>query len=165
MNSLGRGPGIGLNKLKSPSFKRCQVWLELVHWFKKRRCKSWRHQLHQRCHQLQNMIRKTKAHLTLAYVHVPDHVCSCMLTLIYFVWIYRVVCTKRAVMYLIMYVNFDLFSVDIVLTKRAVWYSVIVEEGVRKVLHVVAQTLNSGTTPNIASIYQPKMDNEFWRHL
>lgn len=68
-------------------------------------------------------------------------------------------------MYLIMYVNFDLFSVDIVLSKRAVWYSVIVEKGVRKVLHVVAQTLNSGTTPNIASIYQPKMDNEFWRHL
>lgn len=82
---------------------------------------------------------KTKAHLTLAHIHVPDHVPGML--------------------------NFDLFSVDIVFFKKAVWYSVIVEEGVRKVLHVVAQTLNSGTTPNIASIYQPKTDNKFRRHL
>lgn len=41
---------------------------------------------------------------------------------------------------------------DVVFSERAVWYSVIVEGGVRKVLHVVAQTLNSGATPNIASV-------------
>lgn len=99
------------------SFKRCQVWLEIVHWFKKRRSII-------KCYKI-NQIWSEKQQFSWPLLRY---------------------------MYQIMYVKHWFISLDVVFSERAVWYSVIVEGGVRKVLHVVAQTLNFGTTPNIASV-------------